>query len=259
MVNKLSIIIIFAIAGFIISFFISVISGSYFITIFIKSLFSAIILGALGYLLFYLLEKFNNETSKESTNSKKYTVEKENKIYNKFNETKKESKIQNNLNKDNLYKTQEEKNDYNLNPSDQINLNEISESISYEDVFSKLNDDEKIEEKVDGRIIEERRKENTDETFKKSIIEEMKEEKDKENVEVDFSKNFQIIEGDSDLETNAISAEDAMKISATSKMSSIAGEVKGIDDKYIYFNKGSKIENKPEKIAKVIKEMLKNE
>ncbi|MFN3410834.1 MAG: hypothetical protein ACK4YF_01570, partial [Exilispira sp.] len=128
--NKLGIIIIFAITGFIISFLISAISRSSFLTIFIKSLTSATILGALGYLLFYLLEKFNNETSKESIGSNKYTGEKENKIYNKFNEAKEETKIQNNLNNNNLYKRQEEKNDYNLNPSDQINLTEIGESIS---------------------------------------------------------------------------------------------------------------------------------
>lgn len=244
--NKLTIPIILGIFGFIVSFFLSLISGSSFSGILFKSLFSTLLLGGLGYLLVYLLDKYGNESS--TTQNRENTFNRTNNPHNDIN---------NSQEKMSFVDDKEDKfsGGFKSRVSDKI-AEEDERPISYEDIFSKLTDEEKIntkEESVENSELKDQ------DMIKRSVLEEMKQEKEKETIEIDLSNQTEIIAGDTDLNPNSISAEDAAKISATSKMSSLAGEVKGIDDKYIYFTKGSKIENKPEKIAKVIKEMLKNE
>lgn len=244
--DRLFIVIFFAILGFFLAFIISIIAGTSFAGIILRSILSAFLLGILGFILYFLLEKYSGLALEKDSNIKKdQEIKHENraKEYSYSNES--ESK--------------DDSND-NLNSSTTI-LDNSDEPISYEELFTKLNKDENEGKSKDEKIYENK----TDDDFqrdsinKESIIDEIKKEKDRENVEIQFSENLQIVEGDSELNPKSISAEEAAKISATSKMSTIAGEVKSIDDKYIYFTKGTKIENKPEKIAKVIKEMLKNE
>lgn len=260
--NKLILPLAFGIFGFIISLLISAISGSSIVSVIIRSLISALVLGGLGYLLVYLMEKFSGESSSKTiseSSQSKVDRNKEN-IYRNVNKVGNgsqdfaesefsEETVRSNSDLDNALDDDKFKTRLN---------EEEKDNISYEDLFSKLTKEEGSE---NSEIIEENENKNskTFETYKKSVLEEMSQQKDKESIEIDFSNKSEIVEGDSELNPSSISAEDAAKISATSKMSSIAGEVKGIDDKYIYFTKGSKIENKPEKIAKVIKEMLKNE
>lgn len=248
--SKLTAFLFFAIIGFVIAFIISIIAGSSFLGVIFKSFFSALILGTLGFMLFFLLEKYsgldserNSETKKESKTDFSHQTESDSK-YN----------VRQNLESSNISDT----------VSDTI-VDNSAEPISYEELFTKLNKDEKeddikTENKNEIKYNNLNKSEfQSDDLTKKSIIDEMKKEKERESVEINFSNNVEIVEGDSELNAQSITAEEAAKISATSKMNAIAGEVKGIDDKYIYFNKGAKIENKPEKIAKVIKEMLKNE
>lgn len=264
MENKLIIPLSFGIFGFIISFLVSLISGSSIVGVLTRSLISTLILGGLGYLLVYLLEKFNNEYLSNNRREKIDST-----TSNSINTNANFENIKSKANSKPDFSNKYSENSYtdesfssnveNETGVSASNLNlqdEENSSISYEDLFSKLSNEEKgekseKEENIPNKINED--------IYKKSVIDEMKKEKEKESVEIEFSSDTEIVEGDSELNPNSISADDAAKISATSKMNSIVGEVKGIDDKFIYFSKGSKIENKPEKIAKVIKEMLKNE
>jgi hypothetical protein len=217
-------------------------------------------LGGLGYILVFLLDKYGNESAeaqkqenilKQANNQKtqtNYFHNKTNNLHTGLNNFQEEMSFTND--KENKFSK-----GFDSKISDKIS-DEEENPISYEDIFSKLTEEENLnakEESVENSEI------NNQDMVKKSVIEELKKEKEKESIEIDLSNQTEIIAGDTDLNPNSISAEDAAKISATSKMSSLVGEVKGIDDKYIYFSKGSKIENKPEKIAKIIKEMLKNE
>jgi len=255
--NKLILPLFFAILGFVISFLISVISGSSIVGVLVRSIFSAIILGGLGYLLVFLLDKFSEQSS-NNTQNEKIDINKEN-----YNENFRERSI-----KTESFHPNYDENEITENRDNKEFVSE-EDKISYEELFTKLKDNENLTEKIDSRIdknMDVDKEKGTDtsnkksyDLYKKDVIDEMNYQKDKESVEIDLSNNAEIIEGDSDLNSGSISADDAAKITATSKMSTVVGEVKGIDDKYIYFTKGSKIENKPEKIAKVIKEMLKNE
>ncbi len=253
---------ILAIIGFFISLLLSIFAGSSFSTVLFRSLLSAILLGGLGFTLVYLLNKFVGNIGPENS----YTSKEVNKNVNK------------NVNKDEDVVIEEGQNfstsnlDKNKNLSNATIISDEEEPISYEKLFAKLNEDE-----TDiGKEIKEEKESNptklkdflskksgdsskNQEFYKSSIIEEMNEEKKKEQININILADSDIVEGDTEFNRNSISAEEAAKICATSKMPSISGEIKGIDDKYIYFSKGSKIENKPEKIAKVIKEMLKNE
>jgi len=259
--NKLTFSIFLAIFGFLVSFFISLIAGSSFVGILLKSLISSLVLGGLGYLLIYLLDKYGNESTQNQRRDSKLDGRSFNRKINEMNNNFSNENLYNkDIIQDNFRKAtdQEFNQEFPKADSSENQVDITEDKISYEEIFSKLDNDEK---EMDKEVKVEKSKSNlkNNEEFNKSVIDELKSEKQKETIEVNISDSSIIVDGDSELNPSYISAEDAAKISATSKIDSISGEIKNIDDKFIYFSKGPKIENKPEKIAKVIKEMLKNE
>jgi hypothetical protein len=270
---------IFAAGGFIISFLLSLIARNSIGSLFLKSTLSALILGGLGYIFQYFIKTFSSEENIDSENTKKANPD------NGGIKT-------NDLKTANRNLKEKYSDDYSSAKNEASSvLSEPLENqdISYESLFAKLDDNDSQKTMADDKssVIEDQNfdiksddnsknsfvesvdnnDETTDSRYKEKnnftqynrgddFIKEIKKEADESNVALELDGDIEVIEGDSDFSNQQVSAEEAAKIAATSKASSISGEVKSIDDKYIYFTKGARIENKPEKIAKVIKQMI---
>lgn len=270
---------IFAAGGFLISFFLSLIARNSIGSLFLKSTLSALILGGLGYIFQYFIKTFSSEENIDSENIKKANPD------NGGIKT-------NDLKTANRNLKEKYSDDYSSAKNEASSvLSEPLENqdISYESLFAKLDDNDSQKTMADDKssVIEDQNfdiksddnsknsfvesvdnnDETTDSRYKEKnnftqynrgddFIKEIKKEADESNVALELDGDIEVIEGDSDFSNQQVNAEEAAKIAATSKASSISGEVKSIDDKYIYFTKGARIENKPEKIARVIKQMI---
>lgn len=95
---------------------------------------------------------------------------------------------------------------------------------------------------------------------KKGTLDEMQEEADKESeaihINTDDVKNS-MYTGDSDMGGETLNEDESRQIQVTSSDSFMGSGVRQIDDNYIYIGKNTKIENKPQKMAKIISEMMK--
>jgi len=270
---------IFAAGGFIISFLLSLIARNSLGSLFLKSTLSALILGGLGYIFQYFIKAFSSEENIDSENIKKANPDH---VGIKTNDLKTANRNLKEKYSDDYSSAKSETSTVLSEPLE-------NQDISYESLFAKLDDTDSHETMAVDKsfVIEDQNfdiksDDNSKDSFVESIenkeetadsrhigknnftkynhgddfIKEIKKEADESNVALELDGDIEVIEGDSDFSNQQVSAEEAAKIAATSKASSMSGEVKSIDDKYIYFTKGAKIENKPEKIARVIKQMI---
>ncbi|MCX8058862.1 MAG: hypothetical protein N3A58_05565 [Spirochaetes bacterium] len=249
MKKTIYIIIFFTTIGFIFSFFPSLIVGVSFIKLIIRTIFSTIIMSIFGIILAIFIDKnisidtFDNNVA---INIKKKEENPENSNLN-FEDYLRSNFEDNKIDKEDIVEKSKLEED----------VKEEEEDINYSSIFSSLekqeNQEDIIDESNNFRSFEYKNFPDKDEIT--SLEGEVKENK----VIIDNNINLnepKIIHSDDDLKEVSIGDSEKTLISSTSSSSIVNSDIESIDQDYIYLKNKKKIENKPEKIAKVIKNMM---
>lgn len=267
----INIIIFFATIGFIFSFFPSLFAGVAFLKIILRTLSSSIIMGFIGLILALFIDKnvsidnidnnvaINLKKSPKSEESKLNFEDYVNKSYN-FNEEEVNSEIL----------AEQESSKYENKDN---NIIEENDEINYSSIFKAFDETDNNRENIGNESIGETNRtkpENNEENneFKSfenskimndnslsSLEKDVSEKKITINSDININES-KVIHFDEDLKGCSIDENEKTLISSTSASSLVNSDIESIDQDYIYLKNKKKIENKPEKLAKVIKNML---
>lgn len=283
--KKFVIVVIFAAVGFLFSLIASLIASVSIRSLLLRALVSTLIMGGLGFIFVYLENKLSEETINQTEEVNRDELDYKDifkKNSNKYTDISKEygretfsGANQNSRKNSESIDAGDEESDIveaeviNENKDTEENLEESIENETILDVenLESGNIDEKIiestinnEEQVTGENKIKIGNENIDagKEVKDDVLSELEKEVKVRKKGVNIGREMPVktvIVKDSDIDINKVE-EEKSKISTFSTEAVSGGSIEKVDDKYIHLGNNKKIENNPEKIAKVINRLL---
>jgi|GEM_PF-6774103 hypothetical protein len=261
------IILFFIILGFIFSFFPSIFAQVSFLKLLLRVFLSIFMMGLFGYIFYFFIEKnvsIDEINGNVAINIGKKKEDKKEEL-NNFEDYFKEN-IKSELYEENISDLKQNEENNEISESSYQKEENSNDEINYSSIFSALEnenqdnkEDENNFESFDRANKSEEKASNKKEIFiSENNISNLENEvfENKNNLSNDSLFNSKILHNDREIKEANIEESDKTIISATSSSAIVNSDIESIDKDYIYLKNKKKIENKPDKLAKVIKNML---